>query len=111
MEKEGNNIQRKRCSSKLTGGLSALLWKSESSRIKQRVKSIKDRSYPNQDDEGNYRTDVIEKKDSGGYKRDTMKFEILGYTPRDGKRWQIGESTARELESKNRFIWDGEKIY
>lgn len=84
--------------------------KSEASRIKQRVKSTEDRSYPNQDDEGSYRTAVIEKKDSGAYKRDTMKFEILGHKPRDGKRWQIGESTARELESKNRFIWDGEKI-
>ena len=84
--------------------------KSEASKIKQRVKSTEDRSYPNHDEEGNYRTGVIEKKDSGSYKRDTMKFKILGHTPRKGKRWQIGEDKARELERKNRFIWDGEKI-
>lgn len=27
-----------------------------------------------------------------------MKFPILGQLPREGKRWQIGEETARELE-------------
>jgi adenine-specific DNA-methyltransferase len=27
-----------------------------------------------------------------------MQFKILGQTPRDGKRWQIGEETARDLE-------------
>lgn len=39
-----------------------------------------------------------------------MKFLIIGHPPREGKRWQIGENTARELELKNRFIWDGEKV-
>lgn len=29
-----------------------------------------------------------------------MKFKILGQYPREGKRWQIGEETARELEKK-----------
>lgn len=32
------------------------------------------------------------------YQRDTMKFPILGQLPREGKRWQIGIETARELE-------------
>lgn len=59
---------------------------------------------------GCYRTTVIEKKDAGSYHRDSMKFEILGHTPRIGKRWQIGEQKARELEKKGRFIFDGEKI-
>lgn len=84
--------------------------KSLEAKLKQRVKSADQRSYPNQDGEGSYRTTVIEKKDSGSYKRDTMKFEILGRPPRDGKRWQIGKETAEELQKKNRFIWDGEKI-
>ena len=84
--------------------------KSLDAKLKQRVKSADQRSYPNQDSEGSYRTTVIEKKDSGSYKRDTMKFEILGRPPRDGKRWQIGKATAEELQKKNRFIWDGEKI-
>lgn len=78
--------------------------------IKQRVTEKETRSYPYEDDEGNYRLAVIEKKDSGSYKRDTMKFPILGHIPRDGKRWQIGQETAKELELKNRFIYDGEKI-
>ena len=84
--------------------------KSSNAKIKQRVKLSETRSYPENDEVGKYRTEVIEKKDSGSYKRDTMKFQILGHPPREGKRWQIGEKTARELEIKNRFYFDGEKI-
>ena len=84
--------------------------KSDKTKIKQRIKSTEERCYPNYDEEGNYRTTVIEKKDSGSYKRDSMKFEILGKLPREGKRWQIGKDTANKLEEQQRFIWDGEKI-
>lgn len=84
--------------------------KSENAVIKPRIKEKEMRNYPHKDNDGFYRTTVIEKKDSGAYKRDTMKFEIIGHSPRVGKRWQIGEDTARELEKKDRFIWDGEKI-
>ncbi|OCL81639.1 site-specific DNA-methyltransferase [Arcobacter porcinus] len=84
--------------------------KSSNSKIKQRKRDKETRQYPKSDEIGNYRTTVIEKKDSGGYKRDSMKFEILGHKPRDGKRWQIGIDTAKDLEAKNRFVYDGEKI-
>ena len=50
--------------------------------------------------------EIIEKRDDGIYARKTMKFQILGQFPRAGRRWQIGEKTARKLESKNRFIID-----
>ena len=37
-----------------------------------------------------------------------MKFKILGQYPREGKRWQIGEETARQLEAAGRVeIVDG----
>ena len=84
--------------------------KSEKANLKPRIKEKETRSYPHKDSEGLYRTTVIEKKDSGSYRRDSMKFEIIGHSPREGKRWQIGEDTAKQLEIKNRFIWDGEKI-
>jgi len=84
--------------------------KSEKAQIKPRIRLKETRNYPNNDNEGHYRLTVIEKKDSGSYKRDSMKFEIIGHKPREGKRWQIGLDTAKELEKKNRFIWDGEKI-
>lgn len=87
-----------------------LCYGKSNSKIQQRIKSVEERLYPNTDEEGAYRTTVIEKKDSGSYKRDTMKFPIMGHFPRYGKRWQIGENTAKELEAKKRFIWDGEKI-
>ena len=84
--------------------------KSQSAKLKQRTKSKETRIHPHVDEIGRYRTAVIEKKDSGGYKRDSMKFPILGHLPREGKRWQIGEKTAKDLEQKNRFYFDGEKI-
>ena len=55
-------------------------------------------SYPHQGKYGKCRFEIIEKSDAGDYKRETMKFKILGQSPRPGKRWQIGEDTARELE-------------
>ena len=84
--------------------------KSNLAKILSRTKEASKRSYPLNDIEGNYRTTGIEKKDDGAYKRDTMKFPIIGYVPRMGKRWQIGEDLAKELEIKKRFIFDGEKI-
>lgn len=89
--------------------------KSENAFIKQRVKPKEERVYPLSDEEGSYRLTIIEKKDSGAYKRDSMKFNIIGYPPREGKRWQIGEETARILEARKRFVYvDGAiklKIY
>ena len=55
-------------------------------------------NYPHQGKFGPCRFEIIEKSDSGSYNRESMKFEILGQKPREGKRWQIGETTARELE-------------
>ena len=89
--------------------------RSDAGKIKPRVASKSDRSYPRRDEEGDYRIEIIEKRDSGEYRRDSMKFEILGQRPREGKRWQIGEETARGLERANRFIVDNgivkRKIY
>lgn len=84
--------------------------KSSKGGVRQRVTKTDTRSYPNQDELGKYRLTVIEKKDSGSYKRETMKFPIMGHLPREGKRWQIGADTAKELERQNRFIYDGEKV-
>ena len=64
--------------------------------------------YPHDGKLGKCRFEIIEKSDAGGYERKTMKFPILGQLPRDGKRWQIGEDTARALEKNNRVeIVDG----
>ncbi len=77
-----------------------------SKNLKRRETTTEDRKYPYSDEFGNYRTTVIEKKDSGEYARETMKYPILGILPREGKRWQIGEETARKYERENRFIID-----
>ena len=78
--------------------------KSDVGSITPRVTPKETRRYPNQDEEGKYRMEIIEKKNTGTYARKTMQFQILGQYPRDGKRWQIGEKTARKLEANNRFI-------
>ena len=78
--------------------------KSDVGSITPRVTPKETRKYPNQDEEGKYRMEIIEKKNTGTYARKTMQFQILGQYPRAGKRWQIGEKTARKLEANNRFI-------
>lgn len=60
-------------------------------------------SYPHIGKLGACRFEIIEKSDAGGYQRDTMKFEILGQSPREGKRWQIGEDTAKLLIENDRI--------
>ena len=74
--------------------------------LNRRATTTEERKYPFSDEKGNYRTTIIEKKDSGTYARASMKYPILGIYPREGKRWQIGEKTARQYESLNRFIID-----
>lgn len=68
----------------------------------------KEGQYPHNGNFGKCRFEIIEKSDAGGSKRDTMKFQILGQYPRSGKRWQIGEETARQLEKEGKVeIVDG----
>ena len=65
-------------------------------------------SYPHQGRFGSCRFEIIEKSDAGDYSRPSMKFQILGQYPREGKRWQIGEATARQLENEGKVeIIDG----
>ena len=65
-------------------------------------------NYPHQGKFGPCRFEIIEKSDVGGYSRPSMKFAILGQYPREGKRWQIGEDTARMLEKQGKVeIIDG----
>lgn len=67
-----------------------------------------DLSYPHIGKLGPCRFEIIEKSDAGSYNRPTMKFQILGQYPREGKRWQIGEDTARLLEKEGKVeIVDG----
>ena len=60
-------------------------------------------NYPHYGKYGVCRFEIIEKSDAGGYSRPSMKFPILGQYPRKGKRWQIGEETARQLEKEGKL--------
>lgn len=65
-------------------------------------------SYPHKGKFGACRFEIIEKSDVGDYNRPSMRFKVLGQLPREGKRWQIGEETARKLEREGKLeIVDG----
>jgi adenine-specific DNA-methyltransferase len=66
------------------------------------------RKYPHQGKFGSCRFEIIERAFDGAYARPTLIFPILGVMPREGKQWQIGQETARDLESRGRLeIVDG----
>ena len=66
------------------------------------------RRYPHRGRFGPCRFEIIERSFEGAYARPTMQFEILGRKPREGKQWQIGEETARQLEAAGKLeIVDG----
>lgn len=101
--------------SALTEYVVAVAKNSSNRPLNSRVVSSSERDYPHADENGKYRTTVVEKKSSGDYDRASMKFDILGQPPREGKRWQLGIEKARELEEKGRFIIENDivklKIY
>lgn len=76
--------------------------------FKLKIDETKSPKYPHQGKLGACRLEIIEKSDAGQYQRDSMKFPICGIYPREGKRWQIGQDTAKQLIRNNRIeIIDG----
>lgn len=76
--------------------------------FKLKIDNLQSPQYPHKGLLGNCRFEIIEKSDAGQYQRDTMKYPILGQYPREGKRWQIGEDTAKKLVAQNKIeIVDG----
>ena len=86
-----------------------LFCKDKSKRTGFELEELKNNlEYPHMGRYGRCRFEIIEKSDTGTYSRPSMKFQILGQYPRDGKRWQIGEETAKKLEQTGRVeIVDG----
>ena len=68
-------------------------------------------NYPHEGKYGRCRLEIIEKSDSGSYNRESMKFKIMGHEPRPGKRWQIGEETARQLEKNGKIEIQNNQVY
>ncbi|MCE9645285.1 MAG: site-specific DNA-methyltransferase [Chloroflexi bacterium] len=67
-----------------------------------------ERKYPHQGRFGACRLEIIERAFDGAYARPTLIFPILGVMPREGKQWQIGEETAKDLVARGRIeIVDG----
>ncbi len=72
-------------------------------------KSGVEKQYPHKGKFGKCRFEIIERAAEGAYARPTLQaFKIVGQLPREGKQWQIGEVTARELEKAGKLeIVDG----
>ena len=80
----------------------------ENKYFKLKVDETSSPTYPHTGKLGKCRFEIIEKSDAGQYQRNTMKFPILGHYPRKGKRWQIGEETAKRLVEENKIeVIDG----
>jgi adenine-specific DNA-methyltransferase len=78
--------------------------KTQNAKLNPRIRPKETRDYPYENEEGRYRITIIEKKHAGSYERESMRFPIMGILPRNGKRWQIGDAKARELERMSRFV-------
>lgn len=55
------------------------------------------RSYPYEINGRKYRTATILKSNRGGSYRTTMSFSLNGFKPKEGQRWQAGESEIKRL--------------
>ena len=72
-------------------------------------------NYPNEDEDGKYRTSTILTSNLGSYQRETMRFEIANFTPPSDQRWKAGENIIQDLYDNNRLSFNNgipmQKIY
>lgn len=61
----------------------------------------KERSYPHEDEMGQFRTTTILTSNRGTFRRETMRFESHGYTPSEDYRWKAGKETIDRLYDTN----------
>ena len=67
----------------------------------------KQRTYPHNDENGNFRTTTILTSNRGTFRRETMRFESHGYMPDEDFRWKAGKETIDQLyETGHIYITD-----
>jgi adenine-specific DNA-methyltransferase len=74
------------------------------------VISAKNRTYPHNDEEGNYRTTSILTSNRGMFKRETMRFEIGGFKPDEDYRWKAGYDIIINLFDRKRIGFNEEGL-
>ncbi len=74
------------------------------------VISSKQRTYPNQDIDGKYRTTTILTSNRGMFRRETMRFEIANFKPDEDFRWKAGYDFIKKLYDNNRIGFGDEGI-
>ena len=65
------------------------------------VVPAKERTYPHEDELGQFRTTTILTSNRGTFRRETMRFESHGYTPNEDFRWKAGKETIDRLYETN----------
>lgn len=72
-----------------------------------------EKNYPFTSEDGyKYREEEIQQRKNTGIKKsDKMVFPILGCYPREGNRWTIGSSTAKELEKSGDVLLRNQTIF
>lgn len=74
------------------------------------VVSSKQRTYPNQDADGRFRTVTILTSNRGTFRRETMRFESGGYTPDEDNRWKAGKPTIDDLFARKRIQFNDDGV-
>jgi len=73
-----------------------LVYKNKPSRFEFVLEEIGDHEYPLEDDNGCYRSKLIEEMAASGMRgRNTMIFPIKGVSPREGFQWKYGKDTVK----------------
>lgn len=67
------------------------------------VDSVKERTYPNSDENGNFRVTTILTSNRGTFRRETMRFEINGFAPNEEQRWKAGYDEINSLFAAGRL--------
>lgn len=78
-----------------------LLYKNKPSRFEFVLEEIGNHEYPLEDDNGCYRSKLIEEMTASGMRgRNTMIFPIKGVSPRDGFQWKYGKDTVKLYDDR-----------
>ena len=74
--------------------------------------ATEEKTHPLSDEEGEYRlVEFQQRRNLGSLARDTMVYPIHGMNPKKGYRWQVSPGRYKTLESKNRVVVKGAKVF
>lgn len=89
-----------------------LVYKKQSRRYEFNLETTEERSYPNEDEKGNFRYEQIGEMSANGIRgRSTMTFPILDILPKEGNQWKYGKETINQFLERGDLIKMEGKVY